>query len=244
MPAAMAGFDFDAGKGTQPANNGIYIVRMKQQPVVAYNGGLAGYPATQPGRGQKIDPLNPNVVKYAGYLDSRHNQAISQAGGRSPVYHYRYSYNGFAAQLTPAQAAKMKYVSGVLDVTPDEIHYLETSSTPHFLGLDAENGLWNQLGGKGKAGDGIIIGIIDSGIWPESLSFSDRIGTNGIASKDGKLDYQQIPGWHGKCTPGEDFFASMCNQKLIGAQYFNASKGGNAGIDKDFPWESARARDT
>ncbi len=76
-----------------------------------------------------------------------------------------------------------------------------------------------------SAGDGVIIGIIDSGIWPESLSFSDRTGENGNASKDGKLAYQQIPGWHGKCTPGEDFPASMCNQKLIGAQYFNAGLG-------------------
>ena len=41
---------------------------------------------------------------------------------------------------------------------------------------------------------------------------------NGNATKSGKLGYQQIPGWHGKCTPGEDFNASMCNQKLIGAQ--------------------------
>ena len=29
----------------------------------------------------------------------------------------------------------------------------------------------------------------------------------------------------------------MCNQKLIGAQYFNAAWGGDAGIDADRPWE-------
>jgi len=103
--------------------------------------------------------------------------------------------------------------------------------------------LWDQLGGIGSAGDGIIIGVVDSGIWPESLSFSDRTGQNGNATKDGKLDYQQIPGWHGKCTPGEDFNASLCNQKLIGAQWFNASWGGDAGIDAQRPWEFNSARD-
>ena len=58
---------------------------------------------------------------------------------------------------------------------------------------------------------------------------------NGNATKDGKLAYQQIPGWHGKCTPGEAFNASMCNQKLIGAQWFNAAWGGDAGIDAAAP---------
>ncbi len=85
--------------------------------------------------------------------------------------------------------------------------------------------------------------IVDSGIWPESLSFSDRTGENGNATKDGKLDYHQIPGWHGKCTPGEAFNASMCNQKLIGAQWFNAAWGGDAGIDAQRPWEFNSVRD-
>ncbi len=120
---------------------------------------------------------------------------------------------------------------------------MDTSSTPTFLGLDAPGGLWDQLGGTGKAGEGIIIGLVDSGIWPESFSYDDRTGLNGNATKDGKLDYQQIPGWHGKCVPGEEFNASMCNQKLIGAQYFNESWGGNEGINALRPWEFNSPRD-
>jgi hypothetical protein len=64
----------------------------------------------------------------------------------------------------------------------------------------------------------IIIGVIDSGIWPESESFSDRTGTNGNGKQGWKTELHHIPGWHGKCTPGEAFNASMCNQKLIGAR--------------------------
>ena len=74
-------------------------------------------------------------------------------------------------------------------------------------------------------GENIIIGIIDSGIWPESLRFSDRTGTNGNASKDGKLAYQQISGWHGKRVSGRGVNASLCNQKLIGAQLFQCRPG-------------------
>ncbi len=243
VPVATASFDTDAGKAAKKANNGVYIVRMAEQPVVAYDGSISGYRATKPAKGQKIDPLSTDVVRYVSYLDSRHNQALSQAGGGRLFYNYRYSFNGFAAQLSAAQAAKMKRVSGVVDVSDEMIYSVDTSSTPTFLGLDAPGGLWEQLGGVHKAGDGIIIGDIDSGIWPESLSFSDRIGENGNASKDGKLDYLQIPGWHGKCTPGEQFAASNCNQKLIGAQYFNAAWGGNAAIDAQRPWEFNSPRD-
>ncbi len=62
-------------------------------------------------------------------------------------------------------------------------------------------------------------------------------------TQDGKLDYHQIPGWHGKCTPGENFNASNCNQKLIGARFYNAGWGGNAGIDAIFPCEFNSPRD-
>jgi subtilisin family serine protease len=102
--------------------------------------------------------------------------------------------------------------------------------------------MWDMLGGVGSAGEDIIIGIVDGGIWPEHPSFSDRTGTN-ANDKDGKLSYRQIPGWHGKCVPGEEFTAANCNQKLIGAQYYNAGWGGNEGIDAQLPWEYNSPRD-
>jgi subtilisin family serine protease len=226
-----------------PSSNGIYIVEMIEKPAVAYDGSIAGYKATKPKNNQKIDPTSANVINYAGYLDGRHDDALNGVGGARKLYDYHYTFNGFAAELTDSQAAKMTSMPGVLAVSADEVVTMDTSSTPAFLGLSAPGGLWDQLGGVGSAGDGIIIGLIDSGIWPESPSFSDRTGLNGNGTQDGKLAYNQIPGWHGKCTPGEDFNASMCNQKLIGAQWFNASWGGDAGIDVQRPWEFNSVRD-
>jgi subtilisin family serine protease len=223
--------------------NSVYVIQMNADPVVAYKGNIRGYQATKPGKGQKIDPTDPHVISYVGYLDARHDDALAAIGGGRKLYDYRYTYNGFAAELTEEQAAAIARAPGVLAVSKDELRQAVTSSTPTFLGLDAPGGLWDQLGGVGRAGEDIIIGDVDSGIWPESLSFSDRTGENGNATKDGKLDYQQIPGWHGKCTPGEAFNASMCNQKLIGAQWFNAAWGGDAGIDTDRPWEFNSVRD-
>ena len=225
------------------AVNNLYVVQMSGAPAVDYRGDVPGLRATRPAKGQKIDPTSPDVAAYVSYLDRRHDNAAGAAGGRK-VYDYHYTFNGFAAELTPAQAEAVKSVPGVIAVSKDELQFADTSSTPTFLGLDTPGtGLWDQLGGFGQAGEDIIIGVVDSGVWPEGLSMSDRTGVNGNGTQDGKLDYHQIPGWHGKCTPGEQFPASNCNQKLIAAQWFNAAWGGDAGLKAQRPWEFASARD-
>jgi hypothetical protein len=88
----------------------------------------------------------------------------------------------------------MAAAPGVLSVARNEFFDVDTSSTPAFLGLSEPGGLWEQLGGVDKAGEDVIVGIVDSGIWPESLSFSDRTDTKGNVSKRGTLSYRQIPG--------------------------------------------------
>ena len=225
--------------GQGKAANRAYIVQMAEPPVVAYSGGISGYAATKPGKGSKIDPNAPAVMRYKSYLSSRQDATLQAAGGGKKLYNYGYVFNGFAAELSEAQAAKLAQMPGVLAVTKDEIRKMDTATTPAFLGLTGPTGFWAS---KAK-GEGVVIGIVDSGIWPEHPSFSDRTGTNGNATKDGKLNYQQLPGWHGKCTPGDAFTASHCNQKLIGAQFFNAGFGGNAGIKATFPYEFNSARD-
>jgi subtilisin family serine protease len=229
---AKAGF-------VQESPNGIYIIQMIDDPVVAYKGDIKGLKATKPRTGKKIDPNSPQVTNYADYLISRHKDALQKAGGGRKLYDYMYSFNGFAAELSYGQAKKLQSMDSVVAVRPDELLVLDTATTPDFLELTAPGGLWNL----GVDGEDVIIGIVDGGVWPESLSFTDRTGKNGNGKKDGKLDYQQIPGWHGKCTPGEAFDASHCNQKLIGARYYNAAWGGNAGIDANLPWEFNSPRD-
>ena len=218
-------------------SNGLYIVRLAQPPVVAYSGGIAGLKATKPAAGKKINPNGSAEVNYSAYLRNKHDSALATVSGRK-VYSYVYSYNGFAAELTDAAAQALRAHPDVLSVEKDEIRQRDTVSTPAFLGLPS--GLWQQLGGPERAGEDIVVGIIDSGVWPESLSFSDRDFSN---PHDNRVVYQQLPGWHGKCTPGDQFPASLCGQKLIGAQYYNAGFGGFAGVVADLPYEINSARD-
>jgi hypothetical protein len=212
---------------------------MKGDPVVAYDGSIKKLKATKPAKGQKIDPNSQDVKNYVRHLNGKHSGAMRKVKGSKKVYNYHYSFNGFAAKMTHAQAQKMKSVDGVVRVYADEARSLDTATTPDFLGLTGPGGLYDM----GVKGEDVIIGIVDGGVWPESLSFSDRTGLNGNGKKNGKLDYQQIPGWHGKCVPGEAFNASHCNQKLIGAQYYNAGHGGNAAIHDQYPWEFVSPRD-
>ena len=201
-----------------------YIVRMSEDPVIVYQGGVPGLRATKPGKGKRIDPNDPAVMNYAAYLDSRHDDALAAVGGGRKLYDYRYALNGFAAQLTSEQAANLAVAPGVVAVEPDVGVPLDTLTTPRFLGLTATGGLWDQLGGFDSAGEDVIIGDIDTGVWPEHPSLSDRTGTNPNGG-EGKLDYHHIPGWHGKCVPGQDFNASNCNQKLIGCRFYVAGFG-------------------
>jgi len=226
-------------------NDGIYIVRMSGAPAVAYEGGVKGLKATAPAAGQKIDPNAAVVVKYTDHLMATHDAALKAVHASSKIYDYVFTNDAFAARLTAAQANALAARKDVMSVEADEVHTVDTSSTPAFLGLSDPGGLWDMLGGVGSAGEDIIVGDVDSGIWPESLSFADRVDANGNPSNapGAKRAYQQIPGWHGKCVPGEQFTATLCNQKLIGARYYNAGEGGNAGINTDRPWEFNSVRD-
>ncbi|HZF26230.1 MAG TPA: S8 family serine peptidase, partial [Steroidobacteraceae bacterium] len=230
---------FAASPDAQPSADDsaarTYIVQMLDQPAALYEGTVSGYAATKAGKGQKIDPDAAHVKKYLGYLHDKHDQALGKAGGGNKLYDYDFVFNGFAAVLTKAQAQKLATMKDVVAVTPDTKDLVDTFTTPRFLGLTGPDGFYAKTG---AVGEDVIIGVLDTGFWPENPAFSDRTGTN-PNGKGGKLDYHHIPGWHGKCQNGEAFNASMCNQKVIGARYFIAG----AGTVPDFEFISPRGFD-
>ena len=244
--AADAGIANDASDGGRAprsgnprVNNNLYIVQLAEMPVTAYTGGIRGIPATKPARGQKIDPNDPAVSSYMSFLAGRHDTVMRSVGVARKVYSYGYVFNGFTAEMTAAQAQRLSATKGVIAVTKDEVRPLDTATTPSFLGLPGPTGFWATK----ATGENVIIGIVDSGVWPEHPSFSDRTGKNGAGTKDGKLSYLQVRGWHGRCVPGDFFTGTECNQKLIGARYYNAAFGGNAGVAAEFPWDFNSPRD-
>jgi subtilisin family serine protease len=199
-----------------------YIVQLADKPVATYDGGVSGLQATRPATGQRLNVDATSVQNYITYLETKQSDVLSTVNKAQVTNEYKVVFNGFSAMLTDAEVRALKKNPGVASISADSILQLDTSYTPTFLGLDKPGGLWDQLGGQDKAGEGIVIGIVDGGIWPEHDSFADRVDGNGNPSRDGStLAYGAPPAsWKGICQVGEGFAATDCNNKLIGARYF------------------------
>jgi subtilisin family serine protease len=201
-----------------------YIIQLADKPVATYAGGTAGLPATKPADGQRLNVDANDVQNYINYLETKQADVLSTVSAAQVTHEYKVVFNGFAAMLTDAEVRALKKNSGVANITADSVMQLDTNYTPTFLGLNAPGGLWSQLGGPGAAGEDIVIGIVDSGIWPENPSFADRVDANGMASHSGDTVVYGAPpaSWKGSCVTGEGFALANCNNKLIGARYFKS----------------------
>jgi subtilisin family serine protease len=203
-----------------------YIVQLAAKPVASYTGDIAGLNATQPTPGKRLDLSSQDVQLYSNYLEQQQNGVQATIANAPVQYQYKVVFNGFSALLTDAEVLQLQKNSNVALVSADTPRHMLTNYTPTFLGLDQPGGLWSQLGGKEHAGEDVIVGVLDGGIWPENRSYADRLDSNGVPTFDTSfpLAYGPPPAvWQGTCQTGEGFTAADCNNKLIGAQFFDAT---------------------
>jgi len=204
-----------------------YIVQLVDKPVASYTGDIAGLRATKPVAGQQLNINASDVQAYITYLEKKQSNVLAAIANARIVHNYKVVFNGFSAMLTDAEVRRLKKTANVAAISPDEPRELLTNYTPTFLGLDkVPGGVWALSGGKGMAGEDVIIGIVDGGIWPENPAFSDKVDANGAPTFDpsGTQAYGPPPAaWKGICQTGEGFTAAHCNNKLIGAQFFDKS---------------------
>jgi subtilisin family serine protease len=207
-----------------------YIIQLADAPAATYGGGVPGLAATRPAPGRRLNVNASDVQAYIAYLDNKAAAMAASAVPGAPVYaRYAVAFNGFAARLTDAEARKLASTPGVAAITVDEPRQLDTATTPTFLGLtNPVSGIWNRTDAQGRVikGEDVIIGHIDGGVWPENPSFSDKVDANGKPVPyyaAGTQVYGAPPAkWTGICQPGLGFTAAMCNNKLIGARFYNA----------------------
>ncbi|XP_047307635.1 subtilisin-like protease SBT1.8 [Impatiens glandulifera] len=154
---------------------------------------------------------------------SAHLQSLktSDSDSDSLLYTYTTAFHGFAAVLDPNQVQALRQSDFVLDVYEETVYTLHTTRTPVFLGLENQLGLWDghNIQDLNQASHDVVIGVLDTGIWPESKSFDDS-GMPPVPAR-----------WKGECEGGVDFSPSLCNRKLIGARSF--SKGYHMAVGND-----------
>ncbi|GFS44535.1 subtilase family protein [Actinidia rufa] len=171
--------------------------------------------------GKQVDSKTSVHIVYLGerqhedpqlVTDSHHDMLATVVGSKKVasklmVYSYKHGFSGFAAKLTESQAQRLAEHPGVIRLIPNSIHKLQTTRSWDYL--DHSYHTPNILLDKSNKGDGVIIGVIDTGIWPESMAFNDE-GIGPVPSR-----------WKGGCESGEQFNATAhCNRKVIGARWF------------------------
>ena len=141
----------DVGINVEESPTGSYIVVMAADPLIASfeQPDLDSRPAKNAERG----------------LKNGHKKALEDAGldADSIVNEYTVALNGFSAVLDYEEAKAIARQDGVSMVLPDEMYHPTTENSPTFLGLDDPAGAW----ARGFDGEDVIIGVIDTGIWPE-----------------------------------------------------------------------------
>lgn len=159
--------------------------------------------------GDLISAEHDVSMYYSNFLQSMKQEAntlsLTDEATAQPVHVYRHALHGFSARLTEEEVEVLRKREGVLAVHPDRVRKPQTTHTPEFLGLSESKGLWPYS----DFGDDVIIGLLDTGLWPESPSFHDD-GLGPVPAR-----------WKGICQTGENFTTSHCNKKLIGARWFS-----------------------
>ncbi len=212
----------------EESETGRYIVVLKDAPIADYKGGLPGLAATSPKATgtRKLNMNGASAKAYQSYLVGKQDAVLQAAGaaiGRIPTVDFRYSIvlNGFATHISRNEAGQIAGLPGVAFVQPERMDRLLTDAGPEWIGADS---VWAGVPGYSAAkGEGVIVGIIDSGINPLNPSFSDP------GPVDGHHFTNPLGKFVGVCDPNNpDYDPSFpCNNKLIGAWDFTERIPGN-----------------
>lgn len=217
---------------------GSWIVELESPPTLEYRGAdsaLQRVPGDDKRRtlaptapeatgARRFDAQATEVRQYVEHLDARRRDLLSAADnmlGRAlePKAVYRHVMNGFAAEMSAGEAARLAGMPGVVSVRQDRAHRKHLDEGPDLIGAPP---VWMGMGDDSTRGEGVVIGVLDSGINWDHRYFSDDLSdtdgfdfTNPLGSQLGECSKASVP----------------CNDKLIGV--WNFADEGTDGKDAD-----------
>ena len=152
------------------------LIKYDYDATASYAGGVAGLAATSPAvTGKKLKANKAAVHAYEQHtaqLSGKISAAVTKAVPNAKIRtSFQTVYGGVAAQVPANSVADLLKVAGVVAVQKDSLEQPQTSVTPGFIGA---TGVWPSLGGQDNAASGVVVGVIDTGIWPEHPSFENH----------------------------------------------------------------------
>jgi subtilisin family serine protease len=201
---------------------GLWVIQLAEPSLATYTGRIAGLAPTSPrvtGE-RKLDVRAPASVAYRNFLAGRQNEVRAQMNQvlNRPVevqFQYLNVINGLAVRVSAAEAARLAELPGVAAVYRDTLRELDTDVSHDLIRSAA---IWDGDTGKSMAtrGEGVIVGMLDTGVNPDHPSFAATDGdgythTNPYGSGN----------FVGVCDPGAPNHEDICNDKLIGAWNFH-----------------------
>lgn len=228
-PVAMHG-SAQLQSALAPGELALFLVRLENEPMTTYRGGIQRLEATSPTvTGEaRLNSESPQALAYRGFLTDRHAETktqLQQSIGRVPKVEFEYFYgnNGMAVWLTAGEAEQLRKLPGVIFVQRDQERQLHTDSGPAWVGATS---VWSGLPGLSPSrGEGIIVGIIDTGINPSNPSFADIGPVDGYDHNNPRPTGDYV----GVCDDEDDTYDATfpCNDKLIGAWGYPTVNGGD-----------------
>ncbi|RDU38240.1 hypothetical protein DRW41_01330 [Neobacillus piezotolerans] len=141
------------------------FVQFGDAPIASYDGSISGYEKTMPAKGQKVNLNSPAAKKYGKRLESQRENYKKWLAKQLPkvevVTEYDVTYNGIGLKLNGASLKDISRGPGVVKAGVSGT-YRKTMSESTALINAGE--LWTGLGGQANAGQGMKVGVIDSGI--------------------------------------------------------------------------------
>ncbi len=192
------------------------MVKFDADAVASYDGGVDGFKATSPEVTGKTLKQNRSAVRaYERHLASVSTTIETGIKARVPSARlgrtFTTAYGGVAVRLPANRAKDLLKVKGVVAVQSDRLEQLAGTTGASSVDYVGAPKVWSSLGGSRTAGQGVTVGILDTGIWPEHPMLADP----GIAPPGGTYGCQFGDG--SDPLLGAPF---ACNDKLIGAYAF------------------------